>query len=241
MTNNFENTRQNTEEVKDMTSVRKASELKSLDELNLPKRIYNCVKDIQPEELIFLVRTRKKITGIGEKLSRKLEAAMDQAGFIRHDFDGRSFGVALLYRLINSRFSSAIGWPYASCYYFESNEAYERHENFSEAQIEAVNNLLGEFLSDKASLILQLRFGLKDGKWRTLADTAVAMRANGYVGVYEENALVFDEFECEKEDDENFGINTCQIERIERKSLRMLRACLSARSELDTILAAPAA
>ena len=169
MTNNFENTRHNTEEVKNMTSVRKASELKSLDELNLSKRIYNCVKDIQPEELVFLVRTRKKIAGIGEKLSRKLETAMDQAGFIRHDFDGRSFGVALLYRLVeNAYVISKAGWPYANYSNFESNEAYENYKNFSAAQLEAVDQSLDDTFSDEVRKrkkdILRLRLGLADGK-----------------------------------------------------------------------------
>ena len=233
MTNVFKDKRQNNEEAKDMASVRKASELISLDELNLPKRIYNCVKDIQPEELVFLVRTRKKIAGIGEKLSRKLEAAMDQAGFIRHDFDDRSFGVAVLYRSVNWRFAGKNGWPYAYYLSFDSNEAYECYENFSETQITAVNDLLNKLFGKEKSLVLQLRYGLKDGRMRTLEETAVEL----YGAEHEECVLDFDDFEYGEEEDKNFGMS---IHRIECESLRMLRGCISARIELDTILAPPA-
>lgn len=56
MTTDFENEVRKSEEIN--TMVRKASELKSLDELNLPKKIYSILKKqaIDPQKLILLVR-----------------------------------------------------------------------------------------------------------------------------------------------------------------------------------------
>ena len=84
-----------------MTNTRQANELKSLDELNLSKRTRNSVKNISLEDLIFLVRTKQlHVKGMWKVCYEELEKAIDKAGFIRHDFDGRSFGVGALYRLI---------------------------------------------------------------------------------------------------------------------------------------------
>ena len=168
MTNNFENTRQNTEEVKNMTSVRKASELKSLDELNLSKRTYNSVKNIPLERLIYLVRRGKyeyRIDRMWRSSYEELDRAIEEAGFIRHDFDGRSFGLGALYRtIIEDHGDSQTLWPYVRLSGFESNEAYESYKNFSEAQLEAVDQLLDEVLNEEEKDILRLRFGLADGK-----------------------------------------------------------------------------
>ncbi len=172
MDNNFERkrTEQTTEEVEDMVNgVRKASELKSLDELNLSRRTYNCVKDISPESLVLLVRSGVyHIDRMWKASYEELDRAIEEAGFIRRDFDGRSFGLVRLYRAVAD--NDKTYWPYARPSDFESNEAYENFENFSEAQFEAVNQLLDDTLKEKEKDILQLLFGLVDGKSRYLEE-----------------------------------------------------------------------
>lgn len=174
MANNFENMEHIAEEVNNMVNVRKASELKSLDELNLSKRTYNSVKDIQPERLIYLVRRGKceyHIDRMWRASYEELDRIIEEAGFIRHDFDARSFGLGALYRtIIEDRDNGQTLWPYVRISDFESNEAYESYKNFSEAQLKAVDQLLDEVLNEKEKDILRLRFGLADGKRWSLTE-----------------------------------------------------------------------
>lgn len=174
MDNNFEDTKYIAEETRNMTSVRKASELKSLDELNLSKRTYNSVKNIPPERLIYLVRRGQyqyHIDRMWRASYEELDRTIEEAGFIRHDFDGRSFGLGALYRtIIEDHDNGQTLWPYVRLLDFESNEAYESYRNFSEAQLEAVDQLLDEVLNEKEKDILRLRFGLIDGRRWSLTE-----------------------------------------------------------------------
>lgn len=149
--------------------VRKANTLKSLEELELSSKTYNYVKDVDPEELVFLARTSSpEIRGAYMASYKELMTAIDKAGFIRHDFDPLSFAVGRFYRDI---------YPYSSeeevgsLFGFKSNEQYETYENYNEEQINVVNYTLDRILSEREAEIIRLKYGLFDsGRPMSLED-----------------------------------------------------------------------
>lgn len=153
MANNFENTAQKNREVRMI--VRKASELKSLDELNLPKKIHTILKKeaIDPQELICSIRIGTHIKGIGPKTFDQLYQAVDEAGFIRHDFDRRSFGIIDFY-------GSLCGYPKIPR--FHSNESYENFCNYTEGQIKKAIILIEDVLSEKEAREVKFYFHLEE-------------------------------------------------------------------------------
>lgn len=60
MVNGYSNTKSTDCGGKIMRVCSRVKELKSLDSLNLPKKLYNIIKDLPPEELIYKVRAHKK-------------------------------------------------------------------------------------------------------------------------------------------------------------------------------------
>ncbi len=143
--------------------VRKAKDLKSLDELGLSSKTYSYVKDVNPEELVFLARTSNpKIRGNCVESYKELMDAIDRAGFIRHDFNPLSFAVGRFYKDV---------YPYSSenevgsLFGFESNEQYESYKNYDEKEIKGVKNTLDRILSEREAEIIKFKYGLYgDGK-----------------------------------------------------------------------------
>ena len=153
MTTDFENEVRKSEEIN--TMVRKASELKSLDELNLPKKIYSILKKqaIDPQKLILLVRVGVNIKGIGPKTFEQLYKAVDEAGFIRHDFDRRSFGIMDFYNSLRG---------YDETRRFYSNESYENFCNYTEEQIKKAIMLIEDVLSEQEAKEVKFCFHLEE-------------------------------------------------------------------------------
>ena len=168
MTNNFEYAACENVEVK--TMVRKASELSSLSELNLSSRTYNSIRSLPLEELVFLVRTGQlHVKGMWKTCYDELYAAIDAAGFIRHDFDARSFGMGALYNATLGMSKSSK--PCACLHDLKSNNEYEGYHNLSQAQLDAVDQLL-DTLAPKEKTVIQLRFGIVDGRKHPLGGVA---------------------------------------------------------------------
>ncbi len=140
----------------------RAKELKSLDSLNLPKKLYNIIKDLPPEELIYKVRAHKKIKGIGEKRFEGLEVAIDLAGFIRHDFEPRSIGFDKLCECLGINLSFDYH-PRIVMHNgrFESNEDYENYQNITDQQAEEIIALINSELSPIEARIIKEYFDLE--------------------------------------------------------------------------------
>lgn len=156
----------------------KASNLKSISDLGLSKRLYNLVKDYEPEELVFLVRNKDRIEGIGKapfaflngikgvgtKLFAELESVMDRAGYIRHDFDKRSLGIEALCHVLDIDYSIgdiATRAPLRTRMgVYTSNSVYEEYQNLSERQISDVIKLIDDQLSPEMAKIIKYQFNL---------------------------------------------------------------------------------
>ena len=140
----------------------KARDLQSLDGLGLSKRLYSIVKDFSPEELIYIVRNHGKIKGIGEKRFEELEAALDLAGYIRHDFEPRSIGFDRLCECLDIYHSydshSRIAMRYGK---FGSNEAYEEYRNITDQQAEETIALINDKLSPTEARAIKEYFSLE--------------------------------------------------------------------------------
>lgn len=136
--------------------VRKACELKSLDELKLGEEICEYISDVPLEELIFQVRTKQlHIKRMPKSYYAEIEKAIDAAGFIRHDFSQQAFGVS---RLCNCVADQKLRVD--SLQDFETNAEYENYEALSDEQIEGFSNVLGA-LYPKERIAVVMRFGLK--------------------------------------------------------------------------------
>lgn len=144
--------------------VKKATEF-NLDELNLSKRTYNCVKNIPPEELVLSIRNdHLRIKGMWQTCHDELYNAVDKAGFIRHDLDSRSFGLAKLCKELGVSFSFGGRVMYIERVYgfFESNNDYENYQNFTNQQIDEAILLIEEKLNLVEADFVKYRFGLNN-------------------------------------------------------------------------------
>ena len=134
--------------------VRKACELKSLDELKLGEEICEYISDVPLEELIFQVRTKQlHIKRMPKSYYAEIEKAIDAAGFIRHDFSQQAFGVSRLCNCVADQKLRA-----GSLQDFETNAEYENYEALSDEQIEDVSNEL-DALYPKERIAVVMRFG----------------------------------------------------------------------------------
>ena len=138
--------------------VRRACTLKSIEELGLSDRTYSYVKDVAPEELVFLARTSPpEVRGKCVASYKELMDAMNKAGFIRHDFSRLSFALGRFYKDI---------YPYSSenevcgLFSFRSNKQYEEYVNYTEEQIDKVCYALDRVLSEREAEVIKLRYGL---------------------------------------------------------------------------------
>lgn len=138
--------------------VRRACTLKSLEELDLSDRTYSYVKDVAPEELVFLARTSPpEIKGSNVASYKELIGAIDRAGFIRHDFTPLSFALGRFYKDV---------YPYSSenevggLFDFKSNKQYEEYKNYTEEQIDTVNYTIDQILSEREAEIMRFYYGL---------------------------------------------------------------------------------
>ena len=165
------------------TACLRASSLESISDLGLSKRLYNLVKDYRPEDLIYIVRNGSMVRGIGDdriamldgikgvgkKLFGELEAAVDRAGYIRHDFDNRSLGIEALCEMFDVDYTfggTTVYTPLKISGLYSSNERYEQYQNFSEQQINEVIALIDE-LDPKEAEAIKYVFGLESKKTKT--------------------------------------------------------------------------
>ncbi len=168
-----------TREVENM--VRKAEELRSLDELNLSTRTRNYLKkhfdsidEIVMEGRVDTYEMSRgiQLTDKAPKWKLELVSALKDMGFIRpaEDFV-MSFNIASLYAVVpflgwriypdyNSEFITSIGQL--------SNVQYEAFRSLTEEEIEEVKSCIGQRLTAKESEVIYYRFGFNGDSIRDL-------------------------------------------------------------------------
>lgn len=184
-----------TKEVENM--VRKAETLKSLDELNMPKRAktYLTGKFDSLDEIIWYGRKMSYIyTCYPEdaKKSRKstleLINALDEAGFIRHDIN---FCIGRLYRIVFMGTTDIVTMPaYFDDFcetvekasnsetiyhvdYCMGNEKYESFEKPIDEQLNVVKWSLLTRLTEREYKVIAYRLGFEDGISHSLEQTGI--------------------------------------------------------------------
>ena len=163
--------------------VKAAAELNALSELKLGKTTMNYIgkRKWTKEEAILqgrvhyhvLARYDEERVDVVQKWARQLIFALDAAGYIRHDIDDRSLGVARLYRYVvlgNNNKQAGLERFGPSYYHEFTNETYENYQGFSDEQIRRVIQFLDVKLPLEQARVIKLRFGLHDGRCRTASD-----------------------------------------------------------------------
>ena len=185
-----------TEEVENM--VRKAETLKSLDELNMPKRAktYFTSKFNSLDEIIWYGRNMSYIHAChpetvkkSKKSTLELICALDEAGYIRHDINSGSFCIGRLYRIVFNDTIDAVAMPanlndfcttvekvsdIETVYHVDyrmGNEKYESFENPTDEQLDAVKWSLQTRLTEREYNVLAYRLGFEDGNSHDLEQT----------------------------------------------------------------------
>ena len=178
-----------------LIKVRAARDLLSLHELNLKPSIQR-VLERRHETLAQLVLLARRTAfhlesdpNAAEQPRWLLELieALDKAGFIRHDIDGKSRCVGRLYKAIfPSIQNDIIGWHEM----IVTNEQYELFQPVSEGDIETAKHAIKNILGEKRSTVIILRFGLEDGRCWNLEDTSNRLGiTRGQVRIIERKAL----------------------------------------------------
>lgn len=182
-----------TKEVENM--VRKAETLKSLDELNMPKRAktYLMNKYGSLDAVIWYGRGMSYIDSyrsgdFKNKSTIELIDALDEAGLIRHDITDRSLCINRLYSLV---YGDTIDHSMVPTFldslcltakkddttmhhfdYRTRNEMYENFKNPTEEQLSLFKQFLQSYLSETEYAVLAYREGLEDGSYHSLAQAS---------------------------------------------------------------------
>ena len=183
-------------------SVRKVSELKSLQELNLSPEVAVVLQEYSINNLVLfarrhelceaLLRARGKYyseetvsddvlateKSLCEKCSNELESALDEAGFFRNDF-GRytvSLNIMAFLRILTSiNYDDSFFDQHENAnreWKSFSNEEYESFEGLSNIQVRAFRSILRGVLSDNQYDVISLRMGFDNGLCSTREEIA---------------------------------------------------------------------
>lgn len=151
--------------------VRRAEDF-NLEDLGVSIRTQALLDGLDERELLFQIRVsapRKK--SIPSDCYSEVKQVADSEGFIRHDFDERTFGLMRLYgKVLNSFEEQGI---FRSVCDFESNEEYESFVNYSKEKIKTICDFLKSELQEDEYEILKLRYGFgEDATPRNCAEVA---------------------------------------------------------------------
>lgn len=142
-------------------AVRRASSIKSFEELSLSQSTLNYCRYMNLPELILTVRKRyhssRTTYGEGKWLDEAMQA-VDEAGLIRHDFDSRSFGIGRLYKFISRTYANSKYVGGVSD--LNTNERYESYRNLTNNKIDEILVALGLGLDKREFEIIKAYFGL---------------------------------------------------------------------------------
>ena len=152
--------------------VRRAAELKSLNELNLSVRTRKYIeqKKYSLDELVKEARDAAHYATRQPKFRMwkwcaEMVIALDEAGYIRHDIDERTFLVNMLYYDIARKRSTPNPTKYAMCYAsIKTNEQYEDFTIVTDEEVARIISTVEENLTGMENTLIKLRYGLEDGR-----------------------------------------------------------------------------
>lgn len=155
-----------------MSTVKKASDLKSLKDLKLYPWSYYRIsgKNYTNEQLVKAARANYyrhggRIRGSSGKWLDVLTLALDRAGYIRHDIVPETFAVGGLYKRINKLSGQEDICIYSSYDELNTNEKYENCQCFSMEEYHKLRKLLKDSLSFEEFFALTRYYGLYGEKW----------------------------------------------------------------------------
>ena len=170
-----------TEEVENM--IRKAGTMINIEELNLSKNTRNQIeKKIGTDAQTVIEFGRNAAISYDlypqyakkwPKYTRELVRALDEAGFIRHDYPiwrVMSLYFAIFTNLSRNYNTSSLAGPS----FFLSNEKYEDTPTMTSEELDQTMKALSS-LSEREQKVLILRYGFLGGRQRTLRETAEAL------------------------------------------------------------------
>lgn len=156
--------------------LKKAEDFRSLRELGLSKKTLAYVKrkGLSFDQIVLygritaygiehgfnLVESNRNIRP-SAKWRISLAFALDNAGYIRHDLDMRSFKVNRLYNAVFDLFDTDDVMP-MSINGITSNETYEEFVPITDEQMTLIRRALEEVLTEREYAVLCLRLGLED-------------------------------------------------------------------------------
>lgn len=156
-----------------MVEVRRASTLKSLDELNLSRGAREIIGEMNPEEFVYMVRAGhlrlddgyRQVYGFDE-----LEIALNRAGFIRGDIGMIELAIGRLYEAVTRDMGYLCEMDN-----FYNNAEYELYEGLDEVSEARVLACLELMLEPEELRAVTLRFGLDNHTERTATEVAKLM------------------------------------------------------------------
>ena len=185
-----------TKEVENM--VKKAESLKSLDELNMPKRAktylmgkFNSLDELvwHGRDISYVHTCHPETVKKSRKSTLELISALNEAGYIRQDINSGSFCIGRLYRIVFHGTIDAVAMPAnlddfcttvervsdsETIYHVDyrmGNEKYESFENPTDEQLDAVRWSLQARLTEREYGVLAYRLGFEDGNSHGLEQT----------------------------------------------------------------------
>lgn len=156
-----------------MKNLRKATELTSLSELNMPARTLATIKakNLSSGELVYRARQHSYSKSVdpsyrprGDKWLSALASALDEAGYIRHDLDdNRAFHIGEFFGVYYGDYFTSDDETGAGivCHMHQlgTNEQYETFRTPTDAEFTAIIQALQRILSPLEYCVIILRMG----------------------------------------------------------------------------------
>lgn len=144
----------------------------NLEDLGVSSQTRVKLRGIDEKELLYQIRVKNsRVAGVPRDCFIEVKDIAENEGFIRHDFDERTFAVMRLYDKITKN-SKEEHLARSACD-FRTNGDYEDFKNFSDAKIESIREFLRGELSEEGYQVLELRYGFgEDSKPKNCAEVA---------------------------------------------------------------------
>ena len=144
----------------------------NLEDLGVSSQTLVKLRGIDEKELLYQIRVKNgRIDGIPHDCFNEVRDIAENEGFIRHDFDEKTFALTRLYDKVMK--DSKEEHLARSAYDFRTNSDYENFKNFSEAKIENIRDFLKGELSKEGYEVLELRYGFgEDSRPKNCAEVA---------------------------------------------------------------------